>query len=141
MSNVERVGELVAELQTELNRADRAQAESLGVGGAEDLQVLRLLLRDGPQRVGRIAKRRATSMTTASGRLDRLERKGLVSKDRVPDDRRAMVVALTRSGAKAAKTSNTRRLAALEPIVDAVRVDTLESLVDAVRTHSDGAVR
>jgi hypothetical protein len=41
---IELLAVVVAQLQTTLNRADRAMADVLAVGSAEDLQVLRLLL-------------------------------------------------------------------------------------------------
>lgn len=132
-----RLAELVAELQTELNRADREQAAALDVGGAEDLQVLRLLWREGPQRVGAVAQRRATTMTTTSGRLDRLERRGLVTKERLVGDRRAMVAVLTDAGQVAAETSNAARLAVLDPIGEQVPLAAVEALVRAVGRTAD----
>lgn len=127
----------VARLQTELNRADRLQAGTLGVGGAEDLQILRLLLTSGQQRVGVIARARGTSMTTASGRIDRLERRGLVRRERVDDDRRATVVNLTPAGTEAATASFTDRLAALAPFAEHGAIDILDQLIGALRELSE----
>lgn len=123
---------LVAELQTELNRADRATAAELDVGGAEDLQILRLLLSEGPQRVTDLARRRLSSLATASARLDRLERRGLIVRERIPDDRRAVVAHLTTQGEQAAIESRSARLDALRPIADGFPTDELRQLVDAL---------
>ena len=136
-AEVEGLAEAVARLQTELNRADRAMAAELGVGAAEDLQVLRLLLTAGPLRIGDLAKRRWASVATASARLDRLERRGLVVRERTPSDRRAVVARLSDEGARAAEASRHARLAALEPVADAIPLDSLERLVDALAETAD----
>ncbi len=137
-SSVERLASLVADLQTELNRADRAAAGDLGVGSAEDLQVLRLLSSDGPLRVGELAKRRGSSMTTISGRLNRLEKKGLIERRRIPGDRRAMEVTLTAAGVEHARLSREQRMAALGTVADGYQLEALAELVAALR---DGAWR
>lgn len=122
----------VAELQTALNRADRAMADDLGVGAAEDLQVLRLLLAEGPLRVGDLARRRWSSLATASARLDRLEKRGLLKRERTPADRRAVVARLTAAGKRAATKSRTRRQADLAPVADGFPLEHLRRLIDAV---------
>lgn len=134
---VEALAESVARLQTELNRADRAMASELGVGAAEDLQVLRLLLALGPLRIGDLAKRRWASVATASARLDRLERRGLIIRERTPLDRRAVVARLTDAGERAAVASREARLAALQPVADVVPLERLEALVDALAQTAD----
>jgi MarR family 2-MHQ and catechol resistance regulon transcriptional repressor len=63
-----------------------------------DFAVLELLLHKGPQPVNTIGKRvdlTSGSITTA---IDRLEVRGLVQRGFDPDDRRARVVSLTKSG-------------------------------------------
>jgi len=122
----------VAELQTALNRSDRAMAATLGVGAAEDLQVLRLLLADGPLRVGDLARRRWSSIATASARLDRLEKRGLVVRERTPDDRRAVVARMTPTGKRVAEKSRKQRLAALSPVAATFPIQDLRRLIDAV---------
>lgn len=134
---VEELAESVARLQTELNRADRAMAAELGVGAAEDLQVLRLLLSAGPLRIGDLAKRRWASVATASARLDRLERRGLVMRERTPADRRAVVARLTDAGEEAAAASREARLAALRPVAQDFPVQRLGALVDALAQTAD----
>lgn len=127
----DRLAAAVAELQTVLNRSDRSTAAELEIGSAEDLQVLRLLL-TGPLRVGELARLRGASVTTASGRLDRLEKRGYVRKERIPGDRRAMVVTLTDDGRGIAEASTESRRAALRPIAERFPVDALDELIVAV---------
>lgn len=122
----------VAELQTALNRADRVMADELGVGAAEDLQVLRLLSNEGPLRVGDLARRRWSSLATTSARLDRLEKRGLLTRERTPEDRRAVVARLTTAGRRAATRSRTRRGADLAPMATGFPIDALRRLIEAV---------
>ena len=137
--DVQALATAVADLQTELNRADRAVAEELGVGAAEDLQVLRLLLAEGPLRVGDLARRRLASLSTASARLDRLEKRGLVVRERVPGDRRAVVARLTAGGEDAATRSRSVRLAALGSIADGFPIDELRRLTQALNPGGSGS--
>ena len=135
MTDVERLDTAIADLQTELNRIDRLEAEHHGVGSMEDLQVLRLLLALGPQRVGGLAAMRAASKATVSARVDRLERRGLVERERIPGDRRGVVCVLTADGRAAAVRSRRRRrrlLAAADLGVDPARI---EALADSLREY------
>lgn len=136
----ENLAGLVAELQTELNRADRAAAAGLGVGGAEDLQVLRLLLAQGGLRVGDLARLQGASNATASARIDRLEKRGFVRRERIGTDRRTVTVQLTPAGKKAAGSSRRGRLNALDPVVDEVPAGGLVQLIDALRSARDHEV-
>ncbi|MDW3217175.1 MAG: MarR family transcriptional regulator [Acidimicrobiales bacterium] len=133
MTDVDRLDTAIADLQTELNRIDRVDAARQGVGSMEDLQVLRLLHAQGPQRVGAIATMRAAGKATVSARIDRLEQKGLVSRDRIPGDRRGVVCALTPEGRTVATRSRKlrRRLLAAAPL--GVEPGRLEELVGVLR--------
>jgi len=131
-ADAEALAMLVAELQTELNRADRATATELDVGGSEDLQLLRLLLSDGPMRVSDLARRRLISIATTSARLDRLEKRGLIVRERIPADRRAVVARLTDRGEQAAVESRSARLAALAPIATGFPTAHLRRLIDVL---------
>ena len=122
----------LAQLQTELNSADRAEATVLGVGTAEDLQVLRLLLRDGPIRVGDMARIRGASVATVSARLDRLERRGLLTRDRLPGDRRSVAAILTADGRSAATVSRDRRLDALAQLRTPPQAKSIRMLKEAI---------
>lgn len=122
----------VADLQTALNRADRAMAHEFDVGGAEDLQVLRLLLAEGPKRVSDLARLRSTSVATTSARLDRLEKRGLVLRTRTAADRRAVIAELTPDGRRVAVASQRRRLTELAPLAIGFPIHDLRRLIDAI---------
>jgi DNA-binding MarR family transcriptional regulator len=122
----------LARLQTELNAADRRAASLLGVGSAEDLQVLRMLLSDGPQRVGVLARARGSSAATISARLDRLERRGLLTRDRIPGDRRSVAASLTSAGRSAAAASRAERLEALGRLEQLPKPRRLDQVIAAL---------
>jgi DNA-binding MarR family transcriptional regulator len=135
MKEDERLEELEAELahlQTELNASDRAAAAALGVGTAEDLQVLRYLLREDPVRVGDLARIRGASVATVSARLDRLERRGFITRDRLPGDRRSVAAILTATGQSAAKSSRNRRLDALAQLPTRPQAKSIRMLKEAI---------
>ena len=136
-ADVQALATAVADLQTELNRADRAIADELGFGAAEDLQVLRLLLAEGPLRVSDLARQRLASLSTASARLDRLEKRGLVVRERVANDRRAVVARLSEAGENAAAKSRAVRLKALGSIADGFPIEDLGRLARALNPDEE----
>ncbi|MEZ5246891.1 MAG: MarR family transcriptional regulator [Acidimicrobiales bacterium] len=123
----------IAQLQTELNRQDRIIAAQLGIGSAEDVQMLRLLATTGPMRIGQIADVRSAGKATVSARVDRLERDGLVTRARDGVDRRAVTVALTALGESKAEASRSTRLDRLRPLGDAHHTAVVSEIVAALR--------
>jgi MarR family 2-MHQ and catechol resistance regulon transcriptional repressor len=95
----------------------RAHAErhihSLGIGFS-DFAVLEVILHKGPtpvNQIGSLVGLTSGSITTA---VDRLERKGLVSRCNDPKDRRARVVHLTGAGRKLIECAFAAHEAAME---------------------------
>jgi DNA-binding MarR family transcriptional regulator len=82
------------------------------------ITTLMVLHRDGPLRAMPIAELTGLTSGGATKLIDRLERGGLVVREKgaVPDDGRAVVVSLTDSGTTAAE----RIIATAEPHVDAL---------------------
>jgi len=62
------------------------------------LACLLVLLEDGPLLGSRLAKRLYLSPSTVVGIVDRLEEKGLVTRERSPSDRRQVQVSITEAG-------------------------------------------
>jgi len=86
------------------------------------IRLLFLVLRDGPQPMGRIAEVFDLSSTASSGFVARIERHGLVERRHRSDDRRVVEVALTEAGTRFLHGISgmrldliRQRLAALEP--------------------------
>ena len=80
-----------------------ALAEASGNGdtvGNLPIMVLALLDLEGPQRPGELQERTGLSSGGVTKVVDRLEKRGLVSRDygAIPDDHRGVLIALTDSG-------------------------------------------
>jgi DNA-binding MarR family transcriptional regulator len=67
-----------------------------------ELVALLLLQRHGKRTMSELAEVLGAPLSTASGIGERLARRGLVQRQRQPEDRRVVVVRLTRKGATAA---------------------------------------
>lgn len=69
------------------------------------LAALRHLARRGSLSAGEVARGVSVSQATITGVLDRLERRGLVTRTRDPEDRRRVVIELTEAGREVVATS------------------------------------
>jgi DNA-binding MarR family transcriptional regulator len=91
-----------------LHRATHATLHALGGRlahldlPAADINALANLATGGPHRVGTLASLTATRPTTLTSVLDRLTRRGLVTRELDPADRRSFLVSLTPAGQDAA---------------------------------------
>jgi DNA-binding MarR family transcriptional regulator len=127
----------------------RRLLSSLHAGGAAGLTPTRLraldvLARSGDLRVGELAERMGVDETSATRLADRLERDGLASRRRAPDDRRVAIVFLTLRGRELAELAAEQRrrffedvLAVLEPGERKELVRLTAKAADALRTTSD----
>src|SRR2546426_5440976 len=84
-----------------LERLAVQSVESSGVG-LSDFAVLEMLLHKGPQPVNEIGRRIALTSGAITTAVDRLESRGLVTREAHPSDRRARMVQLTAQGKKEA---------------------------------------
>ncbi len=69
----------------------QAVAEKAGLSGA-DHKYLDLLLQEGPMTAGKLAELTGLTTGAITGIIDRLENKGLVSRENDPNDRRKVLV-------------------------------------------------
>jgi len=67
-------------------------------GGLSDFAVMEMLLHKGPQPVNEIGRRIELTSGAITTAVDRLETRGLVTREAHPIDRRARIVRLTRAG-------------------------------------------
>ena len=67
-------------------------------GGLSDFAVLEMLLHKGPQPVNEIGRRIELTSGAITTAVDRLETRGLVTREAHPTDRRARIVRLTPAG-------------------------------------------
>ena len=96
----------------------QAVAEKAGLSGA-DHKYLDLLFHEGPMTAGRLAELSGLTTGAVTGIIDRLEKKGLVKREKDPNDRRKVLVA--------ANFENAMKL--LGPVFEPLQSD-LESFYD-----------
>jgi DNA-binding MarR family transcriptional regulator len=103
----------------------RVMAVLTRIGSGHDLSLTQLrligLLRDGPRRMTDLAAFLGLDKSTLSGLVERAERRGLVGRDRSPEDRRVVDVFITPMG---------RELT--ERVLEEIRVD-LQPFTDRLR--------
>jgi DNA-binding MarR family transcriptional regulator len=116
----------IAELLSMTNRQVRRLAErELGPLGVTPSQLTALrTLSAGPRRISDIAARLGIVPRSATSVVDELEAAGLVHRRPDPDDRRAILAALTDQGAGLLEALRARRRAGLAELLD--RLDPAE---------------
>jgi DNA-binding MarR family transcriptional regulator len=85
------IKEALRELGAELSRLNHSVGGHLDLKGT-DLEVLDLIVREGPLSPSALARRAGLHPATMTGIIDRLERGGWVARDRDATDRRGVVV-------------------------------------------------
>jgi DNA-binding MarR family transcriptional regulator len=90
MDNIRRVFQI-------LNEQSQRIKQETGLTGPQ-LWAIRVIHQSGPINISDIAKRMYLHQTTVLGIIDRLEARGLVSRNRSKDDRRIIWVELTQGG-------------------------------------------
>jgi DNA-binding MarR family transcriptional regulator len=122
---LERIGELVKRMLTSMRVPD----------DPADLTPTQLVvlsnLEDGPVRVGVLATIIGAAQNTISEVVARLQRSGLVSKKRDPEDQRAVLVGLTSKGALALENRRASMRMAHRRVLEALSVQDRKRFVDA----------
>src|SRR5690606_1371883 len=106
------------------------------------LVCLRHLLRHGPMAPGELARRVSLSPATVTGIVDRLEKRGLITRERSIDDKRRLRIALTEAGLTTARQmppplneTFSRRLHAL-PLAEREEIErVLVKVADMMEAH------
>jgi DNA-binding MarR family transcriptional regulator len=94
---VEGIVTRIAKASRQLDAEMRASLEHVGLT-KEEFKVL-MRLHAGPQTHGALCRQLEVSTGAMTNRLDKLEAAGLVSRSQDPNDRRGVLLALTRPGA------------------------------------------
>lgn len=115
--------ELAAALRPDLTRLYLALRRHAPISeySAAQASALTVLVDHGPMRMGELAERESIRMPTATALVDGLSRNGLVERRPDPEDRRAVVVAMTDHG---------------RAVVDRVRGERDHILTDAIEKLS-----
>lgn len=131
---VERMADGIVRLLTELARRKEPSEPSTHELTTSQAQALRLVILDGPQRVGSLAKQLGVTMATASRTVDALVTAGLVRREPDPLDARAVRVVLTARGRKEHELRYRRFVGALERLSDELSEVERRQLADALET-------
>jgi DNA-binding MarR family transcriptional regulator len=132
VADVERFSAAFSDFLGSLQRARSRAAQREGIT-ASRLHLLTALQREPGLSVGEMAAAAGCASPTATRMLGALERDGVVSRTPASDDRRRMVVTLTRKGE--------RLLAAQTAHVEAKKRELYERLAPAERTHAEELLR
>ena len=132
--NLERMADGLIHLRTELQRRKEPGDVSTNELTTSQALALRLVIFDGPQRVGSLAKHLGVTMATASRTVDALVGADLVRREPDPQDARAVRVVLTARGRREHKVRYDRFLRALARLSDDLSEVERRQLADALET-------
>lgn len=113
---------IIADFRATMNQLKCAMSERVlraGVSMAQ-LHVLFSLQRNGEMTMSHLAEMLDVSLSSATGLIDRIEERGFLERDRVPEDRRIVIVRITPAGGR------------LLDEVDALNDDLLRSVLTRV---------
>ncbi|MGH8379212.1 MAG: MarR family winged helix-turn-helix transcriptional regulator [Gammaproteobacteria bacterium] len=99
--------DILLALRRIMRRMDISSRQLISERGLTTPQLICLqsLQDQGPMTTGKLAQAVALSSATVTGILDRLELRGLVTRERRPEDKRRVVVAVTVAGVAAAEAA------------------------------------
>jgi DNA-binding MarR family transcriptional regulator len=121
----------------------RVMAVLTRIGSEHDLSLTQLrllgLLRDRRPRMTELAAFLGLDKSTMSGLVERAERRGLVTRGKSPEDRRAVDVSITPAGRELAERLQEEIRAALAPFTDRLHADDRHVLTHLLDTVSDRA--
>jgi DNA-binding MarR family transcriptional regulator len=132
--NLERMADGLIHLRTELQRRREPGDATTHELTTSQALALRLVIFEGPQRVGSLAKHLGVTMATASRTVDALVAADLVRREPDPQDARAVRVVLTARGRREHKVRYERFLRALERLSNDLSEVERRQLADALET-------
>lgn len=118
-------------------------ARSLGAAEEEvtlpQYRALVLLASCGPRRVLDLAQALTVNQSTATRMCDRLDRKGLIVRERPRDNRRTVIVTISPAGRELVAAVTRRRRTEIRAILRAMPPQERAALVPTLRAFSDAA--
>jgi len=124
-----------------LSRIAERSVEEAGLG-LSDFAALEALLHKGPLTITEIQHKVLLASGSMTAAVDRLEKKGFVTREAAPDDRRAKVLHLTREGRRVVEEAFRRHAGELEAamaVLDAGEKRRLYALLKKVGLFAAGA--
>ena len=114
----------------QLNRFLRREAHALGITGSQ-ATILRLIQIAPELGASDLAAREGVSAPAMTRYLDRMEKAGLITRERSPDDARRVQLGLTKKGTKVVQSVRRRRTAWLAERLDRLSPRELDMLDEA----------
>jgi DNA-binding MarR family transcriptional regulator len=133
-AEAERMAEGIIRLWTELQRRKEPGEASAHELTTSQAQALRLIILDGPRRIGTLADELGVTMATASRTVDALVAAQLVRREADPADARAVRVVLTARGKREHRVRYERFVRAVERLSDDLSEIERRQLGDALET-------
>ena len=131
--DVDRLAEGIIGLRAEIMRRRSSAGELPGAELTSPL-ALRIIVREGPLRMGMLADRLGVSVATASRTVDGLAGRELVRRESDPDDARAVRVAATARGRRELRVRRERFVSALESFMDELSEHERRQLAESLET-------
>jgi len=125
--SVDAIVETLVYLYTESRRLTKGLARQYGLTGPQ-LTVVKLLETLDPLSLSSLSDRIKARNSTVTGIIDRMERDGLVRRERSEDDRRIVLIRLTRKGRKLAESIEVEPLALFRQALEALPEKDLKEL-------------
>ena len=123
--DIDAIVETVIFLYTESRRLTKGMASQFGLTGPQ-LTVIKMLESFGDISLSSLSERIRAQNSTVTGIIDRMEREGLVRRERSTSDRRVVYIRLTDKGARLARQ---------------IQVEPMEMFRDALESLTPGDVR
>jgi MarR family 2-MHQ and catechol resistance regulon transcriptional repressor len=126
-----------------MESVDLKSIHSLGMGGISDFSILEVLLHKGPQQVSQIGRRVGLTSGSITTAVDRVEKKGWVTRSADPSDRRVVTISLTREGHEKIAQEIEVHAAVLETMASVLthsERETLLSLLEKIGFHAQTLV-
>ena len=101
-ADIDAIVETIIYLYTESRRLTKGMASQFGLTGPQ-LTVIKLLESFGDISLSSLSERIRAQNSTVTGIIDRMEREGLVTRERSREDRRVVFIRLTHKGRKLAE--------------------------------------
>jgi DNA-binding MarR family transcriptional regulator len=105
------------------------------------LSVLAAVDANGPMSMTKLAEALDVSVASATGIVTRMEKRGVVRRRHAEDDRRVVLVEITKAGAKVSSVMETQRAQVLRELLDTLTDDELASFLYRLRTLTAARAR
>jgi DNA-binding MarR family transcriptional regulator len=126
--DVDAIVETVVYLYTESRRLTKGIAREVGLTGPQ-LTVIKLLETFGDLSLSSLSERIRAQNSTVTGIIDRMEREGLVMRERSTSDRRVVLIKLTPKGSELARSIEVQPMEIFRGALAALSADEVGQLV------------